>query len=85
MADGDCFGFRDWPGWFDFRFLRHPPLWSVHVLAVAIYINFFAHHYIADIRYLLFAAAALLFARAWIYYKIWRVHRRMPQPSSRSS
>ena len=52
--------------------------WSVHVLAVAIYINFFAHHYIADIRYLLFAAAALLFARMWIYYKIWRVHRRMP-------
>ena len=63
---------------FDFRFARHPPLWSVHALGIAIYINFFAHHYIADIRYLLFAAAALLFARTWIYYKIWRVHRRMP-------
>jgi uncharacterized membrane protein YoaT (DUF817 family) len=63
---------------FDFRFLEHPPLWSLHLLAVAIYINFFAHHYIADIRYLLFAAAALLFWRTWICYKIWRVHRRMP-------
>jgi uncharacterized membrane protein YoaT (DUF817 family) len=63
---------------FDFRFLRHPPLWSLHVIGIAIYINFFAHHYIADLRYLLFAAVALLFARTWIYYKIWRVHRRMP-------
>jgi uncharacterized membrane protein YoaT (DUF817 family) len=63
---------------FDFRFVRHPPLWLVHGLAIAIYINFFAHHYIPDIRYLLFAAAALLFACTWIYYKIWRVHRRMP-------
>jgi len=63
---------------FDFRFTRHPPLWSLYALGIAIYINFFAHHYIADIRYLLYAAAAFLFARSWIYYKIWRVHRRMP-------
>jgi len=53
-------------------------LWSLYGLGIAIYINFFAHHYIADIRYLLFAAAAVLFARTWIYYKIWRVHRCMP-------
>ncbi len=26
----------------------------------------------------MFAAIALLFGRTWIYYKIWRVHRRMP-------
>ena len=49
-----------------------------YLLGLAIYVNFFAHHYTFDIRYLLFAAAALLFGRTWIYYKIWHVHRRMP-------
>jgi uncharacterized membrane protein YoaT (DUF817 family) len=63
---------------FDFRFTHHPPLaWCV-VLAVAIYVNFYAHHYWIDLRYILFAATALLFGRTWIHYKVWRVHRRMP-------
>ena len=30
---------------FDFRFTRHPPLWALSLLAAAIYVNFFAHHY----------------------------------------
>jgi len=63
---------------FDFRFTRHPPLWAVYLLGAAIYANFYAHHYTLDIRYPLFAAAALLFGRTWIHYKIWRRHRRMP-------
>ena len=63
---------------FDFRFAHHPPLWAVYLLALAIYVNFFTHHYTFDIRYLLFAAAALIFSRTWIYYKVWHVHRRMP-------
>ena len=63
---------------FDFRFLHHPPLWAVYLLGLAIYVNFYTHHYTFDIRYLLFAAAALLFGRTWIYYKVWHVHRRMP-------
>ena len=63
---------------FDFRFLHHPPLWAVYLLGFAIYVNFFTHHYTFDIRYVLFAAAALIFGRTWIYYKVWHVHRRMP-------
>ncbi len=63
---------------FDFKFDHHPPLWAVYALGVAIYVNFYAHHYIIDIRYGLFLAAALLFGRTWIHYKIWHVHRRMP-------
>jgi uncharacterized membrane protein YoaT (DUF817 family) len=62
---------------FDFRFTHHPPLWSVHLLGAAIYANFYAHHYVVDIRYLLFAAA-LIFGRTFIYYKVWRSYRRMP-------
>lgn len=63
---------------FDFRFTRHPPLWSVEVLALAIYANFFGHHYVIDVRIALFAAAALLFGRTWIYYRIHYAYRRMP-------
>jgi len=63
---------------FDFKFTRHPPLWTVYLLAAAIYLNFYAHHYIYDFRYFLFAAAILLFGRTMIYYKVWHVHRPMP-------
>jgi uncharacterized membrane protein YoaT (DUF817 family) len=62
----------------DFRFTRHPPLSATIVLSVAIYVNFFAHHYVADLRYVLFAATALLFGRTMLYFKVWRVYRRMP-------
>src|SRR5215470_556025 len=55
---------------FDFRFSHHPPL--------GLYVNFFTHHYVADLRLALFAATALLFGRCWIYFKVWRVWRRMP-------
>ena len=63
---------------FDFRFLRHPPLWSVGVLAIAIYANFFLHHYMMDMRFALFAASALLFSHTMIYYRIHHNWRRMP-------
>lgn len=63
---------------FDFRFKHHPPLWTVYLLAAAIYLNFYAHHYVYDFRYVLFAAAVLLFGRTMIYYKVWHHHRPMP-------
>lgn len=63
---------------FDFRFTRHPPLWALGLLSLAIYVNFFTHHYVADIRYLLFAMAAVLLGPATIHYKVWKVHRSMP-------
>jgi uncharacterized membrane protein YoaT (DUF817 family) len=63
---------------FDFRFTQHPPLWALVLLAVGIYVNFFAHHYVWDARLALFALTALLLGRCWVYFKVWRVHRRMP-------
>ncbi len=62
----------------DFRFVHHPPMWQVFVLAIAIYVNFFTHHYTWDMRWLLFAGALLIFGRSWIYYKVWKWHRPMP-------
>jgi uncharacterized membrane protein YoaT (DUF817 family) len=63
---------------FDFRFTHHPPLWAIVLLAVGIYVNFFAHHYVLDARILLFVLTALLFGRCWVHFKVWQVHRRMP-------
>jgi uncharacterized membrane protein YoaT (DUF817 family) len=63
---------------FDFRFTRHPRLPALAVLAVAIYVNFFTHHYTVDLRLALFAATGMLFGRTWVHLKVWHVHRRMP-------
>ena len=63
---------------FDFHFERHPPLWAMAVLSLAIYVNFFAHHYVPDMRLLLFAASLFLFGRTRIYFKVWNVYRSMP-------
>ncbi len=63
---------------FDFRFTRHPPRVSLIALSVAIYANFFAHHYMPDLRIVLFAACILLFGRTTIHFKVWRDYRSMP-------
>jgi uncharacterized membrane protein YoaT (DUF817 family) len=63
---------------FDFRFVRHPPFAATAWLALAIYANFFAHHFLPDARWLLFAALGWLFGRTWILFRVRHVHRRMP-------
>ena len=63
---------------FDFRFTAYPPRWTTWVLAAAIYVNFFAHHWTVDLRYVLFAATALLFLRTRVYFTVWREPRWMP-------
>ena len=63
---------------FDFRYSHYPPRWTTYILAIAIYVNFFAHHWIADIRYALFAAAAVLFWKTRIHFRNWQEHRWMP-------
>lgn len=45
----------------DMRLDRAPPQWAAILLAVAIYVNFFTHHYVVDIRLGLFAIIALLY------------------------
>lgn len=62
----------------DFRFTAHPPLGALGLLSLAIYVNFFSHHYLPDLRLGLFAAAGLLFGRSWVHYRVWRRERRMP-------
>ena len=63
---------------FDFGFTNYPARWATWLLAAAIYINFFAHHWLPDIRMLLFAATILLFWRTRVHFRNWRDHRWMP-------
>jgi len=63
---------------FDFRYPAYPPRWATWLLAAAIYINFFAHHWLPDIRMALFAATGLLFWRTRVHFRNWRAHRWMP-------
>lgn len=63
---------------FDFRYTAYPPLWTTWLFALAIYVNFFSHHYIADFRLLLFGVLVLLYGRTWIHYSVYRYRHRMP-------
>ncbi len=63
---------------FDMRFTRYPPFALTALLAAAIYINFYSHHYIADMRIGLFAATLILFGRVRIYFTVERKARWMP-------
>lgn len=63
---------------FEFRFDRFPPLWAQGLLAGAVYVNFFAHHWTFDIRLGLFAAAAILYLRTVVWFRPDEVHRPMP-------
>lgn len=63
---------------FHVRVRRWPPMWSTWVLGAAIYVNFFAHHWLPDIRIALFIATALLFGRSWFWFTTDRRRRSMP-------
>ncbi|QPQ55759.1 DUF817 domain-containing protein [Allosphingosinicella flava] len=63
---------------FDFRFTHYPPRWATMLLAAGIYVNFFAHHWVADMRAPLLAVTAILFLRCRIYYTPFRTPRWMP-------
>ncbi|HVY89599.1 MAG TPA: DUF817 domain-containing protein [Hyphomonadaceae bacterium] len=63
---------------FSFRFTRFPPLWVQALLAASIYANFFAHHYIPDIRIGLFIASVLIYGPCMLYYRPDEKERPMP-------
>lgn len=63
---------------FDLRFARYPRRWITAVLAAAIYVNFFSHHYIADARWVLLAAIAAVFGRCVMHFRVFRSRFRMP-------
>lgn len=63
---------------FDFRYSAYPASTPTVLLGIAIYINFFAHHWLPDIRIALFAAMIWLFWRTKVWFTVWRTPRWMP-------
>lgn len=63
---------------FDLRFSRYPKQWHTAVVAAGIYVNFFAHHFVWDARYVLLALVVVLFARTTMHVRVYRATVRMP-------
>jgi uncharacterized membrane protein YoaT (DUF817 family) len=63
---------------FEFRFDRFPPLWAQGILALAVYANFFMHHFIYDFRLILFASTILLYGRCMVWFRADHQYRPMP-------
>lgn len=63
---------------FDLRFSRYPRVWLTAVVAAAIYVNFFSHHFVLDIRWVLVAAIVLLYGRTVMHFRFFRSTFRMP-------
>lgn len=63
---------------FDLRLTSFPDRRFAWPLAVAIYVNFFAHHWLPDIRLLLFAIMFVLFWHTQAWFTPWREERCMP-------
>ncbi|WP_018146699.1 DUF817 domain-containing protein [Henriciella marina] len=63
---------------FEFKFDRFPPLWLQALLATAIYVNFFAHHFMIDIRIGLFVATVLIYGRCVVWFRADQTYRPMP-------
>lgn len=62
----------------DLRFTNYPNRLLTVLLAVAIYVNFFTHHFFYDFRYFLFGAVAILYWRVMVTYTVNKTVRKMP-------
>lgn len=63
---------------FDLRFARYPRVWLTALVAGAIYVNFFTHHYVFDVRWFLVAAIVAVYARTVMHFRVFRSTFRMP-------
>jgi uncharacterized membrane protein YoaT (DUF817 family) len=63
---------------FDLRIAHHPRYWMAGSVALALYANFFTHHFIGDYRWYLAALALGLYARTTVTFRPRRYELRMP-------
>ena len=62
----------------DVRIRHHPPYWLATLVALAIYVNFFSHHFIGDYRWYIAACALGVYARTTVVFRPLDRDRRMP-------
>ncbi len=63
---------------FDMRFIPYPALGWTYALAVLIYLNFFTHHFLPDIRWLLILATIIIYGRTWVSFVPFGTRWQMP-------
>ena len=62
----------------ELRFARYPRVWLTTLVAAAIYINFFSHHFVTDLRWVLLAVVVLLWGCTVMHFRVWRTTMRVP-------
>lgn len=62
----------------DLEFIRYPKRLYTILFAVAVYVNFFSHHFAPDIRVVLFVASLLIYGRTWVTYRLATTTHKMP-------
>lgn len=63
---------------FDLRIRHHPPYWLAILTALAIYANFYTHHWIGDWRWTIAAFTLGLYARTCVLFRPLDRDRTMP-------
>ena len=63
---------------FELGYTGYPRPLFTGLLAISIYVNFFADYYGWDFRILLFAATAALYGRCIVYFRVFKEWRKMP-------
>ncbi len=54
-----------------------PPYWMPVTLSILIYANFFTHHFIPDVRYILMALVVIVFFKTTVDFKAWKKVRKL--------
>ncbi|CAD5897764.1 putative integral inner membrane protein [Carnobacterium maltaromaticum] len=67
---------------FDLQLINWPNQKLVITLSLAIYANFFTHHFIWDFRWILILLVFILFYRTWVYFTVGGKVLKMPMSFS---
>ena len=62
----------------DLRFSRYPARWLTTVIAALIYVNFFSHHFIVDLRWVLLGVVIVVWLRTQMHFRVYRATLRAP-------
>lgn len=57
---------------------RFPAYYHLWILVILIYVNFFTHHFLYDIRYILFAYTFIIFFKTKVHFQVYQKERTMP-------
>jgi uncharacterized membrane protein YoaT (DUF817 family) len=63
---------------FEFRIGNYPPFWAILAVSLLIYLNFFSHHFIPDIRMPILVIIGFLFWKTKVTFRICFNHRTLP-------